>query len=37
VLKDGDEIWDTLGEEFFFFFPQKTWIGKRYGVLLEML
>jgi hypothetical protein len=37
VPKDGDEICDTLGYEFFFFFSQKTWTEKGYEILLEML
>jgi hypothetical protein len=32
-----EKTWETLGDNFFLLFPKKTWMGKKYGALLEML
>jgi hypothetical protein len=34
---DGEGTCGTFGDKFFSFSQKKTWIGKRYWVLLEML
>jgi hypothetical protein len=37
VPKDWEVSLGVVGDEFFLFFPKKSWIGKDYWILLEML